>query len=60
MQKHLSLSDHPNLETIDGISATDSNIIDSYGLLLYRKNQTEIMVYSRRCPHAGGMLSNFL
>ena len=56
----LSLADHPSLKTIDGVSATNSNIIDSYGLLLYRKNETDIIVYSRRCPHAGGMLSNFL
>tara|TARA_B100001741_G_scaffold155749_1_gene128555 strand:+ start:302 stop:799 length:498 start_codon:yes stop_codon:yes gene_type:complete len=56
----LSLADHPSLKTIDGVSATNSNIFDSYGLLLYRKNETDIIVYSRRCPHAGGMLSNFL
>jgi len=56
----LFFSEYPNLINIDGVSSTNANNIDSYGLLLYRKNQTEVIVFSRRCPHAGGMLSNFL
>ena len=56
----LTFSDHENLRNTDGVSITNANIIDSKGLLLYKKNINTIIVFSRKCPHAGGLLSNFL
>ena len=44
---------------IGDISHTDSNEIDSKGLLLYRKSENEIIVLSRSCGHQGNKINPF-
>ena len=55
----ISFSDHPSLETINGISSLDSIDFDSQGILLYRKSTTEIIALSRNCTHAGCQIGTF-
>ena len=44
--------------TICGISL-DGIDIDSNGVLLYRKSETEIVAFSRQCPHWGEQIEPF-
>ena len=50
-QQEISLSDHPELENVDGVSAIGANEFDSAGLLFYRKSEEEIVALSRSCTH---------
>ena len=55
----LNLSGFTDLQEVNGISSIGSNNIDPQGLLLYRKNQNEIIALSKRCTHAGCTISDF-
>lgn len=52
-------SDHPDLQNIDGISSLSTIDIESDGILLYRKNQSEIIALSRNCTHEGCQIGEF-
>tara|TARA_X000001036_G_scaffold435051_1_gene475543 strand:- start:791 stop:1282 length:492 start_codon:yes stop_codon:yes gene_type:complete len=54
-----SLSDHIEIQSVGGISSLENNEIDSSGLLLYRKSETEIIALSRECTHNGCTVSEF-
>lgn len=55
----LNLTTHSSLQEIGGTASIDSNVIDPQGLLLYRKNQTEIIALSKHCTHEGCTIGNF-
>ena len=56
----INLSEHSTLLEIGGFSFVDTHPANSdVGLLLYRKSQDEIMVFSRTCPHMGGTIGPF-
>lgn len=48
----ISLSENSALQEVGGTIALLPNPIDSHGMLLYRKNEDVIKVYSRNCTHA--------
>jgi len=56
------LSDHPDLENIGGVSSLDQDEVpfDDEGLLMYRKSEEEVVVYSRICPHQGCGIDSFI
>lgn len=58
----LNLKDKKNksLNTVGGTLILDRNKLDNKGLLLYRANESEIRVFSRRCTHRGCQVSGFL
>jgi len=41
------------LKTIGNSIVTDKNSLDNLGFLLYRKSSSEVLVFTRRCTHAG-------
>ena len=53
------LSDHPALQEVGGVSSLSTIDIDGSGVLLYRKSETEILVFSRTCTHQGDILREF-
>ena len=55
----IEIENHPNLENIGGISSTNSNAIDSNGLLLYRETENNIIVLSRTCTHQACKIGEF-
>ena len=56
----IPFEDHPSLENINGVSAADNIPFDNFGILLYRKSQTEIIALSRECTHFyGGSAGEF-
>jgi len=58
--EQISLSEHPALLEVGGFSSLNNHSADNNrGLLLYRKSEDEIMVFSRTCPHMGGDISPF-
>tara|TARA_B100001540_G_scaffold307994_1_gene322026 strand:+ start:1607 stop:2098 length:492 start_codon:yes stop_codon:yes gene_type:complete len=48
----MSLSENSALQVVGGTIALPSNPIDSHGMLLYRKSEDIMKVYSRNCTHA--------
>ena len=55
----IELIDHPNLENVGGVSSLNETPFNSKGLLMYRKSEEEVIVYSRICPHAGEKTDSF-
>jgi len=53
------ISNYPNIQQIGGTISLGSNDIDSQGILLYRKSQSEIIALSRKCTHTGCTIGNF-
>lgn len=56
---NLQNSQYGSLRFQGGTLALDSNALDRKGLLLYRANEKEVLVYSRRCTHRGCQLRAF-
>ena len=56
----ISDSAYKSLETVGNSVITSSNSLDSKGLLIYRKSDSEVVVYSRRCTHNGCVIGNFI
>ena len=50
----IPFEDHPSLQDINGISSVDNIPFDSFGILLYRKNEDKIIALSRECTHFHG------
>tara|TARA_B100001121_G_scaffold87542_1_gene77766 strand:- start:528 stop:971 length:444 start_codon:yes stop_codon:yes gene_type:complete len=48
------------LNTVGQSMVTGSTDFDISGLLLLRKSQSDLLVYSRQCPHAGTSINAFL
>ena len=57
----LNLNDAPYkaLKTAGQSVITGSIDFDKSGLLLLRNSQSELLAYSRQCPHAGTSINNF-
>jgi len=52
--------EHPSLQNINGVSFADNIPFDSFGILLYRKSENEIIALSRECTHfKGGTAGEF-
>jgi len=47
------------LQTIGGTIALSGNDLDSKGILVIRKNETEIVALSRKCTHQGCTVPNY-
>ena len=58
----LNLNDAPYkaLKTVGQSVITGSIDFDRSGLLLLRNSHSELLAYSRQCPHAGTSINNFL
>tara|TARA_B100000575_G_scaffold10159_1_gene7495 strand:+ start:173 stop:616 length:444 start_codon:yes stop_codon:yes gene_type:complete len=48
------------LNTVGQSMVTGSTDFDISGLLLLRKSKSDLLVYSRQCPHAGTSINAFL
>ena len=48
------------LKTVGNSIVTSGNKVDSSGLILFRKSESEIVCFSRTCTHNGGTISNFI
>ena len=57
--EHFDFTDHPTLQEVGGVSSLNGIDIDSSGVLLYRKSETEIVAFSRQCPHWGEQIEPF-
>jgi len=56
----IPFSEHPSIENINGVSIADNVPFDSFGILLYRKSENEIIALSRECTHYyGGSAQEF-
>ena len=55
----LLFEDYEELSAIGGSAYTNGNEIDSYGILLYRKSQNEVIALSRTCTHLGCRIDPF-
>ena len=55
----LSLSENSALLTVGGTLALSDNELDNSGMLLYRKSESIVKVYSRNCTHAGCPIEGF-
>ena len=55
----INLSDHPDLENVGGVSFVNETPFNPKGLLMYRKSEEEVIVFSRVCPHAGEQTGSF-
>lgn len=47
------------LKSIGGVLALEGNELDRKGLLLYRASESDVRIFSRRCPHRGCQLETF-
>ena len=59
----LNISDYPILENNGGSIALDSDIVEglpSKGILIYRSSDSEVLVFDRKCPHAGIQVGEFV
>ena len=55
----LNETEFSSLKTVGGSMVTGSIDFDKSGLLLFRKSQEDLIVFSRRCPHAGTSINGF-
>ena len=55
----LNETEFSRLKTVGGSMVTGSIDFDKSGLLLFRKSQEDLIVFSRRCPHAGTSINGF-
>ena len=56
----IPFDNHPSLDDINGVSSADNIPFDSFGILLYRKSENEIIALSRECTHfKGGTAGEF-
>ena len=55
----LNKTEFSRLKTIGQSMVTGSIDFDKSGLLLYRESQNNLIVFSRRCPHAGTSINGF-
>ena len=51
---------YKKLNTVGQSMVTGSTDFDISGLLLLRKSKSDLLVYSRQCPHAGTSINAFL
>jgi len=57
---NLDTNPYTALKTVGNSIVTSGNKVDSSGLILFRKSESEIVCFSRTCTHNGGTISNFI
>jgi Rieske Fe-S protein len=55
----LTRPENQPLATVGGTLALDANGLDPQGMLLYRSGANSVLVFSRRCTHAGCTIGPF-
>jgi Rieske Fe-S protein len=55
----LTRPENQSLATVGGTLALDANGLDPQGMLLYRSGTNSVLVFSRKCTHAGCTIGPF-
>ncbi|MBN2085270.1 MAG: Rieske (2Fe-2S) protein [Anaerolineales bacterium] len=55
----LAAPENQSLAAVGGALAIGANSLDPKGMLLYRMNESTVLVFSRRCTHQGCVMGEF-